>query len=90
MPKLIKDFRDFHFVYYWYEQGQGQLSPNLPTLTHAQEWIRRFQNAEYKGLDRRKQNRSSVLQRRFTDKKLHIDVDMSSSKIAELKQAYVV
>ncbi|WP_415889472.1 hypothetical protein ACMXYV_16210 [Neptuniibacter sp. SY11_33] len=88
MPKLIKDFRDYQFVYYWYEKGTGKLSPYLPTLTHAEEWIEQHRSTQFNGVDRRGRDQSSIYQRRASDRILRVDVDISVQKIADLKQSF--
>lgn len=51
--KLIKDFDNFKFVYYWACPDQGKVSPNLPTLLHASEWIIEHNSSNYNGVERR-------------------------------------
>ncbi|WP_415891820.1 hypothetical protein ACMXYN_10765 [Neptuniibacter sp. PT8_73] len=52
--KLIKDLDNFKFVYYWACPDQGKVSPNLPTLLHAGEWIIEHNTSNYVGTERRK------------------------------------
>lgn len=54
MAKLVKDFIDYQFTFYWVNDRNEQISPDLPTLTHAREWIVKFTNGQYRGADRRK------------------------------------
>ncbi|WP_067864517.1 hypothetical protein [Neptuniibacter marinus] len=52
--KLIKDLDDFKFIYYWACPHSGQVSPNLPTLLHASEWLAEYQAKKYQNTERRK------------------------------------
>lgn len=90
MRKLIKDFRDYQFVFYWYEKGTGRISPLLPTLHHAEDWATQQQRKDYSGTERRKRtpDDAHIAQRRKTDRRLEIDLDISTLKIAELKQSF--
>ncbi len=88
MRKLIKDFRDFQFVYYWYEKGAGRISPYLPTLTHASDWLKQQQRETYNGFDRRRRNDAPAIGRRTTDRRIQVDLDISIEKIAELKESF--
>lgn len=88
MPKLIKDFRDYQFVYYWYEKGQGRISPLLPTLTHAEDWIILKQRESYAGLERRRRASTPTIGRRSTDAHISVDIDIAAQKITDLKQSF--
>ena len=52
--KLIKDLENYKLVYYWACSDQGKVSPDLPTLLHASEWIIQHQATTYEGSERRK------------------------------------
>ncbi|MAY42429.1 MULTISPECIES: hypothetical protein [unclassified Neptuniibacter] len=52
--KLIKDLDNYKFIYYWACPESGKVSPDLPTLLHAGEWICEYQTAQYKHRERRK------------------------------------
>lgn len=52
--KLIKDLDNYKFIYYWACPEQGRVSPNLPTLLHASEWLVEHQSEKYKDRERRK------------------------------------
>lgn len=57
MLKLVKDFNDFHFVYFWADTSSKEnhrISVALPTLQHAQEWFINYYYAQYTGIERRK------------------------------------
>lgn len=90
MRKLIKDFRDYQFVYYWYEKGTGRISPLLPTLNHAEEWYAQQQRINYTGPERRGSRKDNPLmnRRRSTDQQLNVDIDISIQKISDLKQSF--
>ncbi len=88
MPKLVKDFQNYQFFFYWYEKDAGRLSPVMPTLNHAQEWLQRWLNEQYKGAERRVNSRSTVYNRRTSDKAVHIDLDLSEKKLRELKDSF--
>lgn len=52
--KLIKDIDNYKFIYYWASPDSGQVSPSLPTLLHASEWIVEHQTNKYRKHERRK------------------------------------
>lgn len=54
MLKLVKDFEDFQVIYYWLDETNQKVSPDLPTLTHAEDWLAIQQAEGYKGRDRRR------------------------------------
>ena len=65
--KLIKDLDNYKFIYYWASPEIGKISPNLPTLLHAGEWLvehktESFQDPERRKtmVDRRKKNLKST------------------------------
>jgi len=71
--KLIKDLDNFKFVYYWACPFRGKVSPEMPTLLHAGEWMIEYQTANYEGRERRKtmiDRRKKELKPRTTDEKL--------------------
>lgn len=88
MPKLIKDFKNYQIVFYWYEKGKGRQSPLMPTLNHAEEWLTDWSMAQYKGTERRRRDSGTHLNRRSTDKALRIDVDLCEQKLNELKHSF--
>ena len=90
MRKLIKDFRNYQFVYYWYEKGTGRASPLLPTLNHAEDWSTQQQRQNYTGPERRQRalKNTRMKQRRATDQTIKVDLDISIQKIADLKQSF--
>lgn len=51
--KLIKDIDNYRYVYYWACPELGKISPELPTLLHAGEWIVEYQSETYAGKERR-------------------------------------
>lgn len=51
--KLVKDFDDYQITYYWLDSEGIKVSPNLPTLVHAQEWYLEHNFAQYDGIERR-------------------------------------
>ncbi len=51
---LVKDFKDYKFVYYWVDDGKKKVSPDLPTLQHAEDWFKHQCQAEYEGAERRR------------------------------------
>lgn len=53
MFKLVKDFQDYQFVYFWVNHKK-RISPKLPTLEHAREWFTNVHFSQYKGIERRK------------------------------------
>lgn len=52
--KLIKDLDNFRQIYYWACPTQGKVSPELPTLLHASEWIIKHQADNFASTERRK------------------------------------
>ncbi|EAR61587.1 hypothetical protein [Neptuniibacter caesariensis] len=54
--KLIKDLDNYRYVYYWACPDQGRVSPELPTILHASEWIIEHQTENYQGQERRQSN----------------------------------
>ncbi|WP_286238275.1 hypothetical protein [Neptuniibacter halophilus] len=54
MSKLVKDFGDYQFTYYWIDDSNQQISPNLPTLSHAHEWLVTYHHDQHEGTERRK------------------------------------
>ena len=53
MLTLVKDLEDFNIVFYWVDCQKAQVSPSLPTLTHAREWYTEHCFSLYKGNERR-------------------------------------
>lgn len=53
MLKLVKDFKDYQFIYYWVDNKGNKQSPNLPTLHHAEDWFLNHKFSEYVGPERR-------------------------------------
>ena len=51
--KLIKDLDNYKFVYYWASPDSGKVSPELPTLLHASEWLVEYQADKYQDSERR-------------------------------------
>lgn len=88
MPKLIKDFKNYQIVFYWYEKGKGRQSPLMPTLNHAEEWLQQWGNAQYQGTERRRRSGNMSFSRRSTDKRICVDVDLCEKKLAELKHSF--
>lgn len=60
--KLVKDFQDYQFVYFWIDGDKQVVSPLLPTLEHAREWFtdRHFKNYEGQERRRRKVDRRNI------------------------------
>ncbi|WP_415896349.1 hypothetical protein ACMXYX_09560 [Neptuniibacter sp. QD72_48] len=57
MLKLVKDFIDYQFTYFWVESSgtkARRISKKLPTLEHAREWFIDYHYAQYNGIERRK------------------------------------
>ena len=57
MLKLVKDFSDYQFIYFWVnicDEKANKISDSLPTLQHAQEWFIDYHYAQYKGVERRR------------------------------------
>jgi len=89
MIKLIKDFQNYQYVYYWFKQGKGQVSPSLPTLQHVSEWAIQNQSVVYSGEERRSNTRTyadNPYNRRATDRYPAIDIDLSVRKVTQLLQ----
>lgn len=89
MVKLIKDFQNYQYVYYWFKQGIGQISPSLPTLQHVSEWAIQHQSVIYAGEERRSNTRTyahNPYNRRATDRSPAIDIDLSAKKVTQLLQ----
>ncbi|WP_415888368.1 hypothetical protein ACMXYV_10065 [Neptuniibacter sp. SY11_33] len=56
MLRLVKDFIDYQFTYFWVESSgkkARRMSKNLPTLEHAREWIIDYHYGQYSGIERR-------------------------------------
>jgi hypothetical protein len=53
MIRLVKDFQEYQFIYYWIDNYDEKISPDLPTLTHAKEWLIQRKGARYCGPERR-------------------------------------
>lgn len=71
MLKLIKDFQDFQFTYFWIEitgDRPKKLSKNLPTLQHAHEWFIDYHHSQHQGLERRviKQDRRQDSNKKYS------------------------
>ncbi len=52
--KLIKDLDNYKFIYYWASPELGKISPDLPTLLHAGEWLVEHQAENFLNKERRK------------------------------------
>lgn len=53
MFKLVKDFKNYQFVYFWIDGNKKIISPLLPTLEHAKEWFTSHHFSLYSGNERR-------------------------------------
>ena len=86
--KLVKDFQNFQFVYYWHCQEKGKISPTFPTLVHASEWQERYKSTHYQGQERRSRKSAPLdFQRRESDRPVQINVDVAAAKVAKLRAA---
>ncbi|MFT6351978.1 MAG: hypothetical protein ACJAZ4_001573 [Neptuniibacter pectenicola] len=54
MLKLVKDFRNYQFVFYWIDASLNKVSPHLPTKQYAQEWLIHYHFDMYSGKERRR------------------------------------
>ncbi|WP_299182821.1 hypothetical protein [uncultured Neptuniibacter sp.] len=97
MFRLVKDFINFQFCYYWIDEATTKVSPDLPTFNHAQEWIISYHFSQYQGPERRKRKvdrrlldakkqyssrrKSTSKGRRITDKPISIDIDLAHKKL---------
>ena len=54
MLELVKDLDEYQITFYWIGSENKKVSPNLPTLTHAQEWFFEHMYAQFDGKERRK------------------------------------
>ncbi len=52
--KLVKDFRNYQFVYFWISKNKKAVSPFVPTLEHANEWFTDQHFSAHDGKERRK------------------------------------
>lgn len=51
--KLVKDFKEYQFVYFWINGSKKVVSPLLPTMEHAKEWYTNHHFSLYSGQERR-------------------------------------
>ncbi|MDO6513427.1 hypothetical protein [Neptuniibacter sp. 2_MG-2023] len=68
MLKLIKDFHNYQFVYYWINNQRKKVSPNLPTKQYAEEWLIHYHFETYSGRERR----CRMLDRRSESQKINL------------------
>lgn len=68
MLKLVKDFADYQFVFYWVDQNNIKVSSNLPTREYAHEWLVHHYFEEYTGKERRR----SIYDRRYSANKMKL------------------
>lgn len=99
MYRLVKDFVKTKIVFYWIDQGDKRVSPPLPSLQHAKEWLIDRYFISYDGPERRrarvdrrllgKKNDHSKRNphtqgRRITDRPIKVDLNLAEKKIAKL------
>ncbi|WP_415904836.1 hypothetical protein ACMXYW_00470 [Neptuniibacter sp. QD48_55] len=53
MEMLIKDYIEDRIVFYWQNKKAQRISPILPCLQHAKEWLIDHYVCRYKGTERR-------------------------------------
>ncbi|WP_286238280.1 hypothetical protein [Neptuniibacter halophilus] len=66
MFRLVKDFEEFQFVFYWIDDDANKVSPNLRTLIHAKEWLVEYDFKQRSGTERRQRKAD---RRMLTDSK---------------------
>lgn len=92
--QLVKDFKNYQFIYYWYSKEQGRISPVFPTLVHASEWCHSYHAGNYHGIERRQASAhaampdNSHLQRREADQLLKSPIDIAAKKVAKLRRVF--
>jgi hypothetical protein len=69
MLKLVKDFHEYQFVYYWIDSHAVRVSPNLPTPQFAEEWVIHHYFSEYNGKERRR----TIFDRRYDGSKVKLE-----------------
>jgi len=52
--RLAKDFKNYQFLYYWFDGQANKISPDMTTFHHAEEWIIDYHFSLYNGTERRK------------------------------------
>ena len=77
MFKLVKDFRNYQFVYFWINESKKIVSPHLPTMEHAKEWYTNHHFSLYSGKERRQ---SKVDRRNKRAKSLDQNSDINISR----------
>ncbi|WP_067867628.1 hypothetical protein [Neptuniibacter marinus] len=68
MLKLVKDFHNYQFVYYWIDNQRKKVSPSLPTKQYATEWLIHYHFETYSGRERRRR----MLDRRSESQKINL------------------
>ena len=53
MLRLVKDFKNYQFIYFWVDKKGNKQSPSLPTLNHAEEWFVSHSFSSFEGEERR-------------------------------------
>lgn len=69
MLKLVKDFHNYQFIYYWVDEEARKVSPRLPTSQYAEEWVIHYYFSEYEGVERRR----TIFDRRYDGAKVKLE-----------------
>ena len=77
MLRLVKDFKNYQFIYFWVDKKGNKQSPHLPTLNHAEEWFVSHCFSSFEGDERRQR----TFDRRFTQ-----DATEQESNLRQLKR----
>jgi hypothetical protein len=96
MYTLVKDLEYFQIMFFWLNRQSERISPYLPSMQHAKEWIHEYHFGLYGGPERRRStidrrrpddvalnlNRNLLKHgRRITDRPIRVDIDNASEKI---------
>lgn len=99
MYQLVKDFKSHKITFYWLDSKSNKISPFLPSIDLAKEWIINHHFCAYEGPERRKAQidrrrfekqdpfniRSPYSHgRRITDRPIKVDINLADKKIREL------
>ncbi|MGB0204674.1 MAG: hypothetical protein ACPF9K_06450 [Neptuniibacter sp.] len=96
MYQLVKDFHKEKIIFYWIDKNKKRISPPLPSLNHAKDWLIAEQFASYEGNERREpkvdRRRTGKFEancrrkhqengRRIPDKPIKVDINIADKKI---------
>lgn len=99
MYKLVKDFESHKIIFYWLDSQSKKISPSLPSIDLAKEWIIDHHFCAYEGperrsakIDRRRLDKHDPFSirnpyskgRRITDRPIKVHINLADQKIKKL------